>query len=89
VFRHAELRTIIVIPFLQKCVPAGVIPALAVLLLSFGLILPAGAAERGPAIGKASPHELTAKDQNGDPRSRENLTGKRGLIILFTRSFDW
>lgn len=51
--------------------------------------MPAGAADRGPAIGKSSPHALTLSDQNGDPRSRENLTGQRGLIILFTRSFDW
>ncbi len=77
------------IPFLNKSVFAGFIPALAVFLLSIGLALPAGAADRGPAIGKASPHALTAKDQKGDLRSRENLTGKRGLIILFTRSFDW
>jgi hypothetical protein len=78
-----------VISFLHKSLSAGIIPALAVILLSFGLALPAGAADRGPAIGKASPHALAAKDQNGDLRSRENLTGKRGLIILFTRSFDW
>lgn len=71
---------------LHKSVSAGFF---AVLLLGLGIALPAGAADRGPAIGKAIPHPLTVKDQNGDPRSRENLTGQRGLIILFTRSFDW
>ncbi len=71
---------------LEKSVFAGFF---ALLLLGFGFALPAGAADRGPAIGKASPHPLTLSDQSGDPRSRENLTGQRGLIILFTRSFDW
>lgn len=71
---------------LHKSVMAGFF---AVLLLGSGFVVPAGAADRGPAIGKASPHALTLSDQNGDPRSRENLTGQRGLIILFTRSFDW
>ncbi len=71
---------------LRKSVLAGFF---ALLLLGSGFAVPAGAADRGPAIGKASPHALTVSDQNGDPRSRENLTGDRGLIILFTRSFDW
>ncbi len=62
---------------------------LAFLLLGLGFAVPAAASDLGPAIGKASPHALTLSDQNGDPRSRENLTGQRGLIILFTRSFDW
>lgn len=76
----------IVILSLHKSVSAGIF---AILLMGLGFALPAGAADRGPVIGKASPHALTVKDQNGDPRSRENLTGDRGLIILFTRSFDW
>ena len=71
---------------LKKSVLSGFF---ALLLLGVGYALPAGAADRGPAIGKASPHALTLSDQSGDPRSRENLTGQRGLIILFTRSFDW
>lgn len=77
------------IPWLKKSVFAGMAPAFAALLVGIGLTLPAAAAERGPAVGAPSPHALTVQDQNGDPRSRENLTGDRGLIILFTRSFDW
>ena len=71
---------------LYKSVFAGFF---AVLLLIAGVAPPVAAADRGPMIGKAAPHPLTLKDQTGDLRDRENLTGRRGLIILFTRSFDW
>ena len=66
---------------------AGILPALAVLAVLLMAAAPADA--RGPTVGKASPHPLTASDQDGKAQSRESLTGKRGLVLLFTRSFDW
>ncbi len=65
--------------------------ALAVLALAM-LAAPAGAQdrlERGPKIGMAIPHPLTVTDQHGVARDFASLGGKRGLILLFTRSLDW
>lgn len=78
--------------------PAGsrrMSPALLVVSLLFAF-LPLGAVaqtgdvfDKGPKVGEAIPHKLAAADQNGTDQSFESLTGDRGLIILFTRSFDW
>jgi len=45
--------------------------------------------DKGPAVGNAIPHQLTALDQNNEMRDFASLTGKNGLIVLFSRSFDW
>lgn len=45
--------------------------------------------DRGPKAGEAIPHRLVAKDQNSKPRRFRTVAGKRGLILLFTRSLDW
>ncbi|NKB50335.1 MAG: hypothetical protein GKS02_13335 [Alphaproteobacteria bacterium] len=45
--------------------------------------------DKGPAIGTAIPHPLTAPDQTNENRDFSALTGKNGLIVLFSRSFDW
>lgn len=43
----------------------------------------------GPAVGAPIPHDLTAKDQDGQERSFKALAHRRGLVILFTKSLDW
>lgn len=45
--------------------------------------------DKGPAVGAALPHPLTLADQSGTPHEFATLTGKRGLIVLFSRSFEW
>ncbi|MDH3738167.1 MAG: hypothetical protein OER92_03160 [Alphaproteobacteria bacterium] len=45
--------------------------------------------DKGPAVGTPIPHQLTAADQNNVIRDLSSLTGKNGLIVLFSRSFDW
>ena len=45
--------------------------------------------DKGPAVGTAIPHQLTAPDQRNEIRDFSSLTGKNGLIVLFSRSFDW
>jgi len=45
--------------------------------------------DKGPAVGAALPHPLTLADQSGKPRDFATLTGQRGLIVLFSRSFEW
>ena len=33
--------------------------------------------------------EIKALDQNGETRNLASLTGERGLLLMFSRSFDW
>lgn len=43
----------------------------------------------GPAVGAPIPHDLSAKDQNGQERNFKSLARRRGLVILFAKSLDW
>lgn len=49
----------------------------------------ARAADPGPAVGEAFPHELAAPDQHGVQRSLDTLMGAKGLAVFFVRSADW
>jgi hypothetical protein len=42
----------------------------------------------GPEPGERIP-EFTLPDQQGAPRSLENLAGPNGLLLVFHRSADW
>jgi hypothetical protein len=57
----------------------------AAFLFSFGLAGPVQAAE----IGAKIPSDLAAHDAGGKQRSFENLTGKKGAVLVFYRSADW
>ncbi len=72
--------------------------AAGVAFVALSLMLPQSAAlaasdldtlDKGPAVGTSIPHQLTAADQNNEIRSFSSLTGKNGLIVLFSRSFEW
>jgi peroxiredoxin len=43
----------------------------------------------GPAVGDTFNEALTIKDQTGQFRSLDDLTGEKGLVIVFVRSADW
>lgn len=45
--------------------------------------------DKGPKVGAAIPRPLMAVDQTGKTRDFASLTGKRGLILLFSRSLGW
>lgn len=45
--------------------------------------------DKGPAVGAPLPHPLTVVDQFNEVREFSSLKRKRGLILLFSRSFDW
>ena len=58
--------------------------------------VPASAEDRydtlphGPRIGASIAQALDgAMDHKGKPQSLKTLRGKKGLILLFSRSFDW
>lgn len=67
-------------------------------LVALSLVLPlqgAGASDdldtlaKGPAVGTPIPHQFNAPDQTNEIRSFTSLKAKNGLIVLFSRSFDW
>jgi hypothetical protein len=64
-------------------------------LLTFILFLAtasafASAAEQlGPSVGSTAPEIGMPLDQTGKPRAFKDLTGPRGLVLLFFRSADW
>ena len=66
-----------------------IVATMALLAMAIGATRATGAADKGPKVGATIPAVLTAPDQNGTERRFEELTGERGLILLFTRSFDW
>lgn len=43
----------------------------------------------GPKIGAKIPHNLAAQDQNGKQQNFHSLKGKKGLVLLFSRSVSW
>lgn len=45
--------------------------------------------DKGPRVGDTLPHPLTLADQNNEVRDFSSLKRKKGLILLFSRSFDW
>lgn len=45
--------------------------------------------DKGPVVGAPLPHRLTVVDQYNEAREFSSLKRKRGLILLFSRSFDW
>lgn len=58
-------------------------------MLSFlGLFLLAAAPPSGPAAGQPIP-AFSATDQTGRMRTLADLTGRKGLVLLFVRSADW
>ena len=75
------------------------IPAIGAFIACVLLALPlapdaraAGAVDErldGPAVGSSVGALLAARDQAGAQRDFRSLRGKKGLILLFSRSFDW
>ncbi len=59
-------------------------------LLSTMLLAPvaAQALKTGPEVGSKIP-DFEARDQKGQVRTFENLTGPEGLLLLFHRTADW
>jgi peroxiredoxin len=44
---------------------------------------------KGVRVGEPLPHPLTVADQFNDVRDFASLKREKGLILLFSRSFDW
>ncbi len=64
--------------------------ALAAVSLSFAAAAPAAdAADLGPNVGAAIPHDLAATDASGAARDFDSLVGPKGMALFFVRSVDW
>ena len=44
--------------------------------------------QSGRAVGETAP-DFTLPDQSGVPRTRHDVMGERGLLMVFARSADW
>lgn len=77
---------------MRRAVLAAALALAALGLLGPGAAEAAGAVDRlaqGPATGAALGAAVRAQDQSGAVRDFRSLRGKRGLLLLFSRSFDW
>jgi peroxiredoxin len=45
--------------------------------------------ELGPPVGAVIPHDLSTLDADGVAREFKNLTGEKGVVLVFIRSLDW
>ncbi len=69
----------------------------AVLALAAALAVPMAAQadsaydklDKGPKVGATIPQPFEATDQNGTTQNYASLSGKRGLVLLFSRSLSW
>ena len=74
--RFAAIRTLLVCALVALALP----------------VLAAGAVDQrsdGPKVGTSVGALIAAMDQTGAARDFRSLRGKKGLILLFSRSFDW
>ena len=68
---------------------------MALVIICFGLSYSAFAAkagdqhDQGLKTGATIPLAMRTTDQQGKTGSLKTLTGRSGLILLFTRSLDW
>lgn len=71
------------------------LPLLAIAIVLFALLFSVSAAlaqdkrKQGLKVGETIPFEMTATDQSGQTQSLKSVSGRGGLILLFTRSLDW
>jgi hypothetical protein len=54
-------------------------------LIAFGIT---GQVPTGPEVGAKIP-QFELPDQDGKPRTFDNLRGPQGLVLAFVRSADW
>ncbi len=70
-------------------------PGFALAVLGFFLLFGFSVAQakdqlnQGLKVGTKIPNTLTVADQSGEAYSLRSLSGRSGLILLFTRSLDW
>jgi peroxiredoxin len=61
---------------------------LAAVALAFAAVAPAYAFDPGPPVGAHIP-TFSARDAKGAPRSLMSVMGRKGLVLVFSRSAAW
>lgn len=72
-----------------KRIQAGLAAFVVAVSLSTGPASSADKLQRGPKVGATVPHPVTAADQTGKRRDLASIAGRKGVILLFSRSLDW
>ena len=62
---------------------------IAVSLLCSFVFMQSNQAVGGVSVGAKIPHTLTLLDQNRKKRSFSDMTGKKGIVLVFVRSANW
>jgi peroxiredoxin len=65
------------------------VTSIVALLLGGFFALAASAEDLGPPAGTKAPDIGTRLDQNGKPRTFDDLSGQNGLVLMFFRSAEW
>lgn len=58
-------------------------------ILGMMVFLPVSAMAEGVEVGKTIPSDLALSDQDGKTRNFSDLTGKKGMVLVFIRSVEW
>jgi peroxiredoxin len=58
-------------------------------ILGVMVCLPMSARAQTVEVGKAIPSDLALSDQDGKTRNFSDLTGKKGMVLVFIRSVEW
>ncbi len=72
---------------LRNALGAAIFAAL--LQSTAGLASEPYALDGGPEVDDPIPHTLATRDQNGKRQDFQTITGKNGLVLLFSRSLSW
>jgi len=57
-------------------------------LALFILVAP-GASFAASGLGDKIPHDFSLKNQNGEVKNFDDLSGQKGVVVFFVRSADW
>ncbi len=68
---------------------AGALRRAGVIAFILTIAAAASAEEPGPTLGAPAPHDLSAIDSTGAPRTFDDLAGDNGLVVYFNRSLEW
>jgi peroxiredoxin len=72
-----------------KAQSARLVAWIMTVLLGGFVTLSARAEELGPPVGTKAPDIGARLDQNGNPRTLDQLIGQNGLLLMFFRSAEW
>ena len=58
------------------------------MIAAFMMLMPIGVLAAS-GVGEEIPHDLALKNQSGEVQNFEQITGEKGVVLVFVRSADW